>query len=78
MHLKNNTDNSMDIKKFYRDYKVLSTVIIMLILSMIIIFTVNLLTAFITNHGEEYELPDFTGLNAEQLEKFDEEENIYD
>ena len=68
----------MDIKNFYRDYKVFSTLIIMLALSVIIILTVTGLTAFITNHGEEYELPDFTGLNAEQLETFDEQENIYD
>jgi len=50
----------------------------MLMLSVMIVLFVNWLTAFITLHGEEYELGDFTGLSAEELEKFDKEENVYD
>ena len=68
----------MSKKSFYTNHKVLATLIIMLFASMIILLFVNWMTGYITLHGEEYDLPDFTGLSTEELEKFDEEENIYD
>jgi beta-lactam-binding protein with PASTA domain len=33
---------------------------------------------YITFHGKEYELPDFTGFDMQQIEQFEEGENIYD
>ncbi len=67
----------MDIKKFYKNHKVLSSLIIMLLISIIIILIASWMTRYITFHGKEYDLPDFVGLDAEQLEKFEKEENTY-
>jgi beta-lactam-binding protein with PASTA domain len=35
------------------------------------------LTKFISLHGQEYELPDFTGMDAEQIKMFKNKENVY-
>jgi len=67
----------MNIKKFYKDYTVFSTLVIMLIVSVLIVLIVSGLTKFITLHGQEYELPDFTGMDAEQIEMFKNDENIH-
>jgi beta-lactam-binding protein with PASTA domain len=67
----------MDIKKFYKNYTVFSTLIIMLLISVLIVLIVSGLTKFISLHGQEYELPDFTGMDAEQIKMFENEENIY-
>jgi len=67
----------MNIKKFYKNYTVFSTLIIMLLISVLIVLVVSGLTRFITLHGQEYELPDFTGMDAEQIKNFENEENIY-
>jgi beta-lactam-binding protein with PASTA domain len=50
----------------------------MLMISLLIVLIAMWLTRYITFHGEEYELPDFVGFDAAQLETFDKEENIYD
>jgi beta-lactam-binding protein with PASTA domain len=68
----------MSIKKFYKEYKILSTLIIMLLTSVVIVYVISWLTHYITCHGKEYELPDFTGFDMEQIAKFEKEENIYD
>jgi len=68
----------MDIKKFYKDHTMVSTIVIMLVISILIILIVSGLIRFITFHGQEHELPDFTGMDAEQIKKFKEEDNIYD
>jgi beta-lactam-binding protein with PASTA domain len=67
----------MNIKKFYKNYTVFSTLVIMLLVSIIIVLVVSGLTKFISLHGKEYELPDFTGMNAKQIEAFKSEENIH-
>jgi len=66
----------MNIKKFYKNYTVFSTLVIMLLVSIIIVSIISSLTRFITLHGQEYELPDFTGMDAEQIEMFKNKENI--
>ncbi|MDR0604677.1 MAG: PASTA domain-containing protein [Bacteroidales bacterium] len=68
----------MNIKKFYKEHPVLSTFIFMILSSVVIICVITWLTHYITFHGKEYDLPDFTGFNMEQIDKFDREENIYD
>jgi beta-lactam-binding protein with PASTA domain len=68
----------MSVKKFYKEHKVLSTLIIMLLTSIVIIYAISWLTHYITFHGEEYELPDFAGFDMEQIAQFEKEENIYD
>jgi beta-lactam-binding protein with PASTA domain len=68
----------MNIKKFYKEHAILSTFILMILASIAIICVIAWLTRYMTFHGEEYELPDFTGFDMEQLEKFQQEENIYD
>ena len=67
----------MDIKKFYKTHRVFSTILIMLLISVIVVFVASWLTHYITFHGKEYDLPDFTGMDEEQMKKFQEEENIY-
>jgi len=67
----------MNIKKFYKDYKVFSTLVIMLLISVMAVFVASWLTRFITNHGQEYDLPDFTGMDEEQMKNYEKEENIY-
>ena len=67
----------MNIKKFYKNYTVFSTLVIMLLISVLIVLVVSGLTRFISLHGQEYELPDFTGMDAEQIKNFENEENIY-
>ena len=67
----------MNIKKFYKEHKIVSTLVIMLLMSVIIVFVASWLTRFITNHGQEYDLPDFTGMDDEQMKMYEKEENIY-
>ena len=67
----------MNIKKFYKDYKVFSTLVIMLLISVMAVFVASWLTRFITNHGQEYDLPDFTGMDEEQMKNYEKDENIY-
>ena len=67
----------MNIKKFYKNYTVFSTLVIMLLISVLIVLVVSGLTRFISLHGQEYELPDFTGMDTEQIKNFENEENIY-
>jgi beta-lactam-binding protein with PASTA domain len=49
----------------------------MLLTSIIVIFIISWLTRYITFHGKEYELPDFTGFDMKQIEQYNQEENIY-
>ena len=67
----------MDIKKFYKEHTIFSTLVIMLIVSIIIVLIASWFSSSITNHGQEYELPDFTGMDNEQIKNFQNEENIY-
>ena len=77
MQGKNINNNVMNIKKIYKKYTILSTLVIMLVISVLVVLIVSGLNRFITFHGQEYDLPDFTGLDAEQMKKFENEENIY-
>jgi len=77
LQIKKTNDNIMNIKKFYKEHKIVSTLVIMLLMSVIIVFVASWLTRFITNHGQEYDLPDFTGMDDEQMKKYEKEENIY-
>jgi beta-lactam-binding protein with PASTA domain len=68
----------MNIKKFYKEHTIISTFIFMILTSIVIVSLIAWLTRYITFHGQEYELPNFTGFDMEQIEQFKEEENIYD
>jgi beta-lactam-binding protein with PASTA domain len=67
----------MNIKKFHKRHKVFATLIVMALASIVIICSLNWLTRYLTFHGKEYELPDFTGFDMKQIEQFEQEENIY-
>ena len=67
----------MNIQKFYKEHTILSTLVIMLLISVIVVLIASRLTRLITFHGQEYDLPDFTGMDAEQMKKFENEENTY-
>lgn len=68
----------MGSKDFYKKHKILSTLIIMLVVSAIAILVIGMSLNAITKHGQEYDLPDFIGMNAQQLHDFEQDSNIYD
>ncbi|MDR2408028.1 MAG: hypothetical protein LBE13_07955 [Bacteroidales bacterium] len=68
----------MNIKKFCKKHTILATFIFMILASVVILCVIAWLAHYITFHGKEYELPDFTGFDMEQIDKYDKEENIYD
>ena len=68
----------MGAKDFFKKHKILSTLIIMIIISGLIVFIIGMSLQMITKHGQEYELPDFTGMTAQQLQNFEQDSNDYD
>ena len=52
--------------------------IVMVVLSVLVVLIVGASLKKITKHGQEYDLPDFTGMNAQQLHDFEEDSNFYD
>ena len=65
------------MKKFYKNHKILSNLLIMLLMSILIVLIISRLTNYITFHGQEYDLPDFVGMDDEQMKLFEKEENTY-
>ena len=68
----------MGLKDYYKKHKILSSLILMIVLSGLVVFIVGVSLKKITKHGQEYDLPDFTGMNAQQLHDFEEDSNFYD
>ena len=67
----------MNLKNFYKNHKIFSNLVIMLIVSILMVLIVSGMTGYITFHGQEYDLPDFVGMDNEQIKSFEKEENIY-
>lgn len=68
----------MGLKDFYKKHKILSTLIIMLVISVVTVSFIGISLNAITKHGQEYELQDFTGMNARQLHDIEQDSNIID
>ena len=68
----------MGVKNFCKKHKILSTLITMLIISGLIVFVIGMSLQAITKHGQEYELPDFIGMTAQQLQDFEQDSNVCD
>ena len=67
----------MGAKDFYKKHKIISSLIIMVIISGLMVFLIGMSLQAITKHGQEYELPDFLGMTAQQLQDFEQDSNIY-
>lgn len=66
------------MKNFYKEHSILATLIIMLGVSILVVVMIGMSLKAITKHGKEYPLPDFTGMDAQQLHNFENDSNIYD
>ena len=67
----------MNIKQFYKKRPLVSTLILMGLVSVfIVVFASNTISLF-TSHGKEYDIPDLTGFNAEQLEQYKKDSNDF-
>jgi beta-lactam-binding protein with PASTA domain len=56
----------------------LATLIIMLGISLLVILLIGISLRVITKHGQEYLLPDFTGMDSEQVYRFAQDSNQYE
>jgi len=68
----------MSIKKFYKKHPIVSALALMLLLSVFIVLFISNIIGFFTSHGKEYDIPDLTGFDAEQLERYKEDSNDFD
>ena len=68
----------MGLKDFYKKHKILSTLIIMLVISIVTILLIGMSLKAITKHGQEYKLPNFAGMDAQQLHNFEQDSNDFD
>ncbi|MDR0368724.1 MAG: PASTA domain-containing protein [Bacteroidales bacterium] len=66
------------MNNFYRKHKLLATLIIMLSISLLVVFLIGISLKAVTKHGQEYLLPDFTGMDSEQLHRFVRDSNLYE
>ena len=69
---------AMNIKKFYKEHPVFSILVFMLIISLFIVIFISNIIRFFTFHGKEYDIPDLSGFNTEQLERYKKDSNDFD
>ena len=67
----------MNIKQFYKKRNLLSTLVLMLLVSVLIVVFISSSIRFFTFHGQEHDVPDFRGFNAEQLQYFQKDSNDF-
>ena len=68
----------MNIRQFYKQRPLISTLILMIAGSVLIIVFVSSTISFFTSHGKEYDVPNLIGFDAQQLEQYQKDSNEFD
>lgn len=67
----------MNINKFYRKHKIVSTLLLIIVVSFIILLVAIQMTKVITSHGKEYLTPNFVGMTPQEAKKYLEDSTLY-
>ena len=68
----------MNIKTFLKTHPFIEDIVKAIVISLVALIVIMLALRFFTNHGKEYEVPDFSGYNSEQINSFLSDSNKYD
>lgn len=68
----------MNISSFFKAHPFVKDLVIAVVVSFVALIIIMLGLRFFTNHGKEYEVPDFLGYNMDQIKLYQQDSNEYD
>lgn len=68
----------MNISSFFKTHPFVKDLVIAILISFAALIVIMLGLRFFTNHGKEFEVPDFSGYNIDQIKLYQEDSNEYD
>jgi len=68
----------MNISSFFKAHPFVKDLVIAILVSFVALIVIMLGLRFFTNHGKEYEVPDFLGYNMDQIKLYQQDSNEYD
>jgi beta-lactam-binding protein with PASTA domain len=68
----------MNISSFFKAHPFVKDLVIAVVVSFVALIIIMLGLRFFTNHGKEYDVPDFLGYNMDQIKLYQQDSNEYD
>jgi beta-lactam-binding protein with PASTA domain len=68
----------MNISSFFKAHPFVKDLVIAVVVSFVALIIIMLGLRFFTNHGKEYDVPDFSGYNMDQIKLYQQDSNEYD